>query len=129
MSADLWLIERLPTGAEGTQSLTVRGLPHREIPFYFNAIREQALALEIVGSLITRPENDGVTVELQTRSRWGPAAFDWRERQDVQIRQSDSQLRVKPGETVEVVLGRLDDGAGPFTARQYAIRIRTQQLQ
>lgn len=129
MSADLWLIERLPTGAERTQSLTVRGLPHREIPFYFNAIREQALALEIVGSVITRPENDGVTVELQTRSRWGPATFDWRERQDVQIRQSDSQLRVKPGETVEVVLGRLDDGAGPFTARQYAIRIRTQQLQ
>jgi hypothetical protein len=28
-----------------------------------------------------------------------------------------SSLRVKPGETVEVALGRLDDSAGPFTAR------------
>jgi hypothetical protein len=129
MSADLWLIERLPTGAERTQSLTVRGLPHREIPFYFNAIREQALALEIMGSVITRPESDGIAVELLTRSRWGPATFDWREHRDVQMRQSDSRVRVKPGETVEVVLGRLDDSAGPFKARQYAIRIRAQQLQ
>ena len=56
VSADLWLIERLPTGAERTQSLTVRGLPHREIPFYFSAIREQALSLEILGSVIARPK-------------------------------------------------------------------------
>lgn len=126
--ADLWLIERLPNGAERTQSLTVRGLPHREMPFYFDAIREQALALEILGSLIVRPEGDSVAVELQTRSRWGPATFDWQAQANVQIRQSDSQLRVKPGETVEVVLGRLEDSAGPFTARRYAIRIRTQQL-
>ena len=128
MSADLWLIERMSTGAERTQALTVRGLPHREIPFHFDAIREHTLSLEILGSVVARPEGEAVAVELQTNSRWGPATFDWREYQRVQIRQSDSRVRVKPGETVEVVLGRLDDSAGPFTARQYAIRIRTQQL-
>jgi hypothetical protein len=128
MGAELWLIERLPTGVERAQSITVRGLPHREIPFYFDAIREQALSLEILGSVVARPEGDAVAVELQTNSRWGPATFDWREYQKVQIRQSDSRVRVKPGETVEVALGRLDDSAGPFTARRYAIRIRTQQL-
>jgi hypothetical protein len=131
MSVDLWLIERLPTGAERTHALAVRGLPHREIPFYFDAIRETALALEIFGSVIARPDSDGAAVELQTMSRWGPAAFDWREYRgyrNVQVRQSDSRVRVKPGETVEVALGRLDDSAGPFTDRKYAIRIRTHQL-
>jgi hypothetical protein len=128
MAADLWLIERLPKGGERTQALTVRGLPHRQIPFYFDTIREDALALEILGSVIARPETDAISVELQTDSRWGPAAFDWREFQRVQLRRSESRVRVKPGETVEVALRRLDDSAGPFTARQYAIRIRARQV-
>jgi hypothetical protein len=128
VNADLWLIERLAGGDERAQALTVRGLPHREIPFYFTPIREQALSLEILGSVIARPESDAMSVELETMSRWGAATFDWREHQNVQIRQSDSRVRVKPGETVEVALGRLD-GAGPFMARQYAIRIRAQQMQ
>jgi hypothetical protein len=131
MNVDLWLIERLPAGAERTHALTVRGLPHREIPFYFDAIRENALSLEIFGSVVARPDGDGAAVELQAMSRWGAAAFDWREYRsyrDVQIRQADSRLRVKPGETVEVALGRLDDSAAPFAARQYSIRIRAGQL-
>jgi hypothetical protein len=128
MHVDLWLIERAPAGPERTQSLTVRGLPHREIPFYFDAIHENALSLEIFGAVIARPEGDALTVELQTNSRWGPASFDWRDSRSVQIRQSDSRLRAKPGETVEVALRRLEDSAAPFTDRQYAIRIRARPL-
>ena len=128
VSADLWLIERLPDGAERTQSLTVRGLPHHEIPFYFDAIRESSQSLEIFGSVTVRPDGDGTAVELATNCRWGPAAFDWRKDTNVQIRQTDSQLRVRPGETVEVALRPLEDSVEPFTARRYAIRIRAQQL-
>jgi hypothetical protein len=128
MGADLWLIERLPDGVERTQSLTVRGLPHHEIPFYFDAIRESSQSLEIFGSVTIRPEGDGTAVELATNSRWGPAAFDWRQDTNVQIRQTESQLRVKPGETVEVALRPLGDSVEPYTARRYAIRFRVQQL-
>jgi hypothetical protein len=139
MAADLWLIERLPTGAERTQSLSVRALPHREIPFYFEAIRQDSLSLEILGSVVARPESDGVAVELETRSRWGPTAFDWRKDEhratgtvripgDVQVRRIESHVRVKPDETVEVALPQLEGSAGPFTARKYAIRIRVRQL-
>jgi hypothetical protein len=128
MGADLWLIERLPNGAERTQSLTVRGLPHHEIPFYFDAIRESAQSLEIFGSVTVRPQVDGAAVELSTNSRWGPASFDWRKDPNPEIRQADSQLRVRPGETVEVALRPLGDSVEPFTSRRYAIRIRAQQL-
>jgi hypothetical protein len=128
MSVDLWLIERLPGGAERTQSLTVRGLPHHEIPFYFDAIREGPQSLEIFGSVAVRPEGDTTAVALATNYRWGPAAFDWRKDADVQVRETDAALRVRPGETVEVALRPLNDSVEPFTARQYAIRIRAHQL-
>ena len=128
MGADLWLIERLPDGAERTQSLTVRGLPHHEIPFYFDAIRGNSQSLEIFGSVTVRPEADGSAIELTTNCRWGTSSFDWRNDPNVQIRQTDSELRVKPGETLEVALRPLDDSVAPFTARRYAIRIRAHQL-
>jgi hypothetical protein len=128
IAADLWLIERLPTGVERTQALTVRGLPHRPMAFYFDAITENALSLEILGHVVARPEGDAMVVELETRSRWGPPTFDWRKDENVPIRLVDSPLRLKGGETVEVALPRFEDSAGPFTARKYAIRIRTRQL-
>ena len=127
MGADLWLIERLPGGGERTQSLAVRGLPHRAIPFYFDAIRDQTLSLEIFGSLIIRPDGEAVKVELETNSRWGPATSDWREYRGI-LRQTESGLNVAPGETVELALGRLDDSAAPFASRNYAIRIQVKQL-
>lgn len=128
MGADLWLIERLPSGTERTQSLSVRGLPHRGIPFYFDAVRDESLSLEILGTVVARPESDGVAVELETRSRWGPAVFDWRKDDYVQKRRIESRLRMKPGEIVEVALPQLESSAGPFANRQYAIRIKVRQL-
>ena len=104
MAADLWLIERTASGAERTQSLLLRGLPHRKMPFFFDAITENALSLDILGYVIARPEPDAIAVELQTESRWGPAAFDWRKGEYVPLRRIDSRLRMKPGETVEVEL-------------------------
>lgn len=128
MAADLWLIERTPTGGERTQSLSVRGLPHRKMPFFFDAISDNAVSLEILGHVVARPEPEVVAVELETDSRWGPTAFDWRKDEYAEMRRIDSQLRMKPGETVEVALPQLERSAGPFTARKYAIRIRVRQL-
>ena len=128
MAADLWLIERTATGAERTQPLSVRGLPHRKMPFFFDAISENALSLEILGHVVARPEPAAIGIELETDSRWGPTAFDWRKDEYAPMRRIDSQLRLKPGETVEVALPQLESSAGPFTARKYAIRIRVRQL-
>jgi hypothetical protein len=128
MAADLWLIERAATGDGRTQSLSVRGLPHRKIPFFFDAITENAVSLDIHGFVVARPEPDAISIELETNSRWGPAAFDWQKDEYVPLRRIESRLRVKPGETVEVALPQLESSAAPFTARKYAIRIRVRQL-
>ena len=128
VGVDLWLIERVPGATDRTQAMSVRGLPHRQIPFYFDAITEKELALEGLGHVAASPEGAAIAVQLQTRSFWGPAAFDWRDGKRAPTRYVDSHLQLKPGETVEVALPRLEGSAGPFAARQYAIRIRARQL-
>ena len=128
VGVDLWLIERVAGGAERTQSMSVRGLPHREIPFYFDAITDNATLLEVLGYVAASPAGDGLAVLLQTRSHLGPAAFDWRDGKRAPTRYVDSRLQLKPGETVEVALPQLEGSAGPFAARRYAIRIRARQL-
>jgi hypothetical protein len=126
VGVDLWLIER--GGADRTQSMSVRGLPHREIPFYFDAITERQLSLEVLGHVAASPEGAAIAVQLQTRSHLGPAVFDWRDGKREPTRYVDSRLQLKPGETVEVALPQLEGSAGPFAARRYAIRIRARQL-
>jgi hypothetical protein len=128
VGVDLWLIERGAGVGERSQSLSVRGLPHREIPFYFDAITEKELSLEVLGHVEASPEGAAIAVQLQTRSHVGPAVFDWRDGKRAATRYVDSRLQLKSGETVEVALPRLVGSAGPFAARQYAIRIRARQL-
>ena len=128
VGVDLWLIERAPGSAERTQSLSVRGLPHRQIPFYFDAITEKDLSLEVLGHVAASPEGAALAVQLQTRSHWGPSVFDWRDGKRVPTRYVDSRLQLKSGETVEVALPQLEGSAGPFAGRRYAIRIRARQL-
>jgi hypothetical protein len=128
VGVDLWLIERGAGVGERSQSLSVRGLPHREIPFYFDAITEKELSLEVLGHVEASPEGAAIAVQLQTRSHVGPAVFDWRDGKRAATRYVDSRLQLKSGETVEVALPRLEGSAGPFAARQYAIRIRARQL-
>ena len=81
VGVDLWLIERVPGGAERTQSMSVRGLPHREIPFYFDAITEKELSLEVLGHVAASPEGAAIAVQLQTRSHLGPAGVRLARRQ------------------------------------------------
>ena len=128
VGVDLWLIERVPGSPDRTQSMSVRGLPHREIPFYFDAITEKELSLEVLGHVAASPEGAAIAVELQTRSHVGPAVFDWRDGKRAATRYVNSNLQLKSGETVEVALPQLEGSAGPFAARRYAIRIRARQL-
>jgi hypothetical protein len=128
VGVDLWLIERMPGGGERSQSMSVRGLPHRDIPFYFDAITEKELSLEVLGHVAASPEAAVIAVQLQTRRHIGPAVFDWRDGKRAPTRYVDSRLQLKPGETVEVALPQLEGSAGPFAARRYAIRIRARQL-
>ena len=128
VGVDLWLIERIPGRSERAQPVSIRGLPHREIPFYFDAITENATSLEVLGHVAASPEGEAIAVALQTRSHWGPSTFDGREGKRTPTRYVDSRLRMKPGETVEVALPRLEDSAGVFAARSYAIRVRVRQL-
>ena len=128
VGVDLWLIERVPGSADRTQSMSVRGLPHRTIPFYFDAITEKDLSLEVLGHVAASPEGAALAVRLQTRSHVGPAVFDWRDGKRAATRYVNSNLQLKSGETVEVALPQLEGSAGPFAARRYAIRIRARQL-
>ena len=126
IGADLWLIERLPDGAEvqRSQSLAVRGLPGRPFNFYFDSIVDANATLDIYGILIARRLGDEVFVSVETRSRWAP------ESRNISGPQGflNSEIRVKPSETVEIRLPPLGDDAGPFAKRALSIRIRARQL-
>jgi hypothetical protein len=128
VGVDLWLIERMPGAAERTQSMSVRGLPHRQIPFYFDAITEKEVSLEVSGHVAASPEGTAMAVQLQTRNYLGPAVFDWRDGKRAATRYVDSRLQLESGETVEVALPQLGGSAGPFAAPPNAIRIRAREL-
>jgi hypothetical protein len=118
VAVNLWLVERLANGTERSQPLTVRGLPHRHIPFYFESIVDRNVSLDIFGRVMARTGGSVVSVSLVTRSRWSE---DWG-------RSLDSSVEVQPQEVVEVRLPRLDAEAGPFANRDFSIRLRVDQL-
>jgi hypothetical protein len=127
IAADIWLVERLPNGGERSQPLSVRGLPNRSMPFYFDSIADGHVSLEIFGEVVARPEQDGLAVALLARSRTGESSFDWHQDGNWP-EQVESTLHVKPQEIVEVALPKLGGGAGPFASRVFSIRIRAREL-
>jgi hypothetical protein len=124
--ADLWLVERLSNGGEvqRSQPLSVRGLPNRPSPFYFDSIVDANVTLDIYGTLVSRLESNVIAISVETRSRWAPGSRNFSGPQ----RSVKSNIQVKPAETVEIRLPMLGDDAGPFAKRAYSIRIRARQL-
>ena len=118
VAVNLWLVERLANGTERSQPLSVRGLPHRQIPFYFDSIRDGDVSLDVFGRVMARTGGSVVSVSLVTRTRWSE---DWG-------RSLNSTLQVKPQEVVEVRLPKLDAEAGPFANRDLSIRFRVDPL-
>jgi hypothetical protein len=126
IGADLWLVER---GADGTevqrsQPLALRGLPGRPFHFYFDSLVDAIATLDIYGILIARRLGEEVFVSVETRSRWAP------EQRNISGPQRflNSEIRVKPSDTVEIRLPLLGEEAGPFAKRALSIRIRARQL-
>ena len=124
--ADVWLVERLSNGGEAqrSQPLSVRGLPNRPSPFYFDSIVDANVTLDIFGTLVSRLESGVIAISVDTRCRWAPGARNVSGPQ----RSVKSNIQVKPAETVEIRLPMLGDEAGPFAKRAYSIRIRARQL-
>jgi len=124
--ADLWLVERLSNGSEAqrSQPLSVRGLPNRLSPFYFDSIVDANVTLDIYGTLVSRLQSGVIGISIETRSRWAPGSRSVSGPQ----RSVKSDIQVKPAETVEIRLPLLGDDAGPFAKRAYSIRIRARQL-
>jgi len=124
--ADLWLVERLSNGGETqrSQPLSVRGLPNRPSPFYFDSIVDANVTLDIYGTLVSRLERNVIAISVETRSRWAPGSRSVSGPQ----RSVKSDIQVKPAETVEIRLPMLGDEAGPFAKRAFSIRIRARQL-
>jgi hypothetical protein len=124
--ADLWLVERLPDGSEAqrSQPLVVRGLPNRPFRFYFDSIIDGNATLDIYGILIATLESNAIAVSVETRSRWAPEPRNISGPQ----RFLNSEIQVKPAETVEIRLPLMGDEAGPFAKRSLSIRIRARQL-
>jgi hypothetical protein len=124
--ADLWLVERVPGGAERSQPLSVRGLPHRAIPFYFESIVERGAFLDVFGRIIARPDAGAIDVSVETRSRWGKVSDS--EDATGRGRAVESTIRVKPGEIVELQLPKVNDRDGSFSNHTLSIRVRARRL-
>jgi hypothetical protein len=126
IATDLWLVERGPDGREHSQALSLRGLPNRPMPYYFDRLMDGTSSLEIIGQVVARIEKDAIRVSLQARSKSLPVLpYD---RSAPGSRQTEAVIQVKPDEIVEVPLPRLGTDAGPFANRPLSIRIRARQL-
>jgi hypothetical protein len=121
VAADLWLVERLPNGSEAprSQALSVRGLPHRPVRFYFDSVQDGAASLDVYGTLVARPGTDAMSVSVDTRSRQG------RNSNPGTQRSVKSEIQLKGDETVEI---RLPMFTGPFANRAFSIRIRARHI-
>jgi len=126
--ADLWLVERPSGGSEAqrSQPLTLRALPNRSTPFYFDRMADGKVPLDIYGTFVPHVEANAITISLDTRCRWGnpddsPGFMGPQ-------RSVKNEIKVKPEEVVEIRLPMLGADAGPYAKREFSIRIRAHQL-
>jgi hypothetical protein len=124
IGADVWLVERLPNGKEQSQSQSIRGLPHRQISFYFDSIPDGTKRFDIFGKLVADPQQGGMEIVLETiRGKADPGQDGYQSAGWFR-----STLHMKPDEIVEVALPQPDEKAGAFANRVFSIRIRARQI-
>ncbi len=125
VSADVWLVERLPNGKEDSQLQSVRGLPYRAMPFYFDSIPGGAERFDIFGRLIADLAEGGIEINLETIR----AGADSGSKSGYQsARWFRSTVRVKPDEIIEVALPQVDSASGTLAGRMFSLRIRAKQI-
>ena len=124
LGVDLWLVEKLEDGTERSQPLSLRGLYHQPIPFYFESMTQGATALDLFGDVTIAPGDRTSEVKLVTRSRVSdpsqPPERSW-------PRGTTATIRISPNEVVSVQLPKVTDPAA-FASRALSLRIRVRQL-
>jgi hypothetical protein len=121
IGAEVWLVERLPNGTERSQSQSVRGLPHRSVPFYFDRILD--MNVDIFGHLVVEPGQGDIEIALETVRAWHNPSDNISPGYQ-SARWLRSTLHVKPDEVVEVPLPKLDEKG----AQNFSLRIRARQI-
>ena len=130
IGATLWLVHRLPNGTQLVQAQSIRGVPHRPIPFYFDSkpFDEQkpdgTRRLDVFGTLLVGPSPGGFGVTLETvkaradEGQKGYQAAEW----------FRSAVQMKPNEIVEVALPQRDEKGGASSSGALSIRIQAKQI-
>jgi hypothetical protein len=124
IAADLWLVERLKDGTERSQQVSLRGLYHRPIPFYFDSITQGAMALDIFGEVTAASGDRTSDLKIMTRSR----IFDPNQPPGRPFpRETTATIRIAPNEVVSIQLPQVADTSA-FASRALSLRIRVRQL-
>jgi hypothetical protein len=119
---ELWLVERLPDGKEKSQLQSLRGVPNRPMPFYFDSVTDGTKRFDIFGKIVTDPQQDGVEVLVETvRSRADAGQDGYQASQWFR-----STVHMKPAETVDVALPAR--GEPGLANRTFSIRIQAKQI-
>jgi hypothetical protein len=123
IGVDAWLVERLPNGKEQSQLQSLRGLPNRPIPFYFDGVPDSGKRFDIFGKVVADPQQGRMEMDVEAiraETAAGESGY-------YAARWFRSTLQSKPDETVEVALPS-DDKTGPLAKRVFSIRLRAKQL-
>ena len=124
IGADVWLVERLPNGKEQSQLQSLRGLPHRPIPFYFDSVPDGSKRVDIFGKLVADPGQGGIEMTLETiRGGADPGQDGYQS-----ARWFRSTVHLKPNEIVDVALPPSDQKTGASATRVFSIRIQAKQI-
>jgi len=124
VALDLWLVEKLGDGSERSQPLSLRGLYHRPIPFYFDSLTQGSLVLDIFGEVTAAPGDRTSDVKIVTRSRiFDPGQPPGRPFP----RETTAAIKITPNEVVSVQLPQVPDSSA-FASRALSLRIRVRQL-
>lgn len=123
IGANVWLVERLPNGKEQSQLQSLRGVPRRPIPFYFDSVADGTRRLDIFGTLVADLEQGAVEVTLETiKGRADPGQDGYQAANYFR-----STVHLKPNEIVEVAL-KQDEKAGASANRVFSLRIQAKQI-
>ena len=124
VALDLWLVETLGDGSERSQPLSLRGLYHRPIAFYFDSLTQGSLVLDIFGEVTAAPGDRTSDVKIVTRSRiFDPAQPPGRPFP----RETTAAIKITPNEVVSVQLPQVPNSSA-FASRALSLRIRVRQL-
>ena len=124
VAADVWLVERLPNGKETSQLQSIRGVPHRSMPFYFDSLVEGSARVDISGQLTANLDAGVIELNLEAvRATPDPGQSGYQS-----ARWFRSVVKVKPDEIIEVALEPIGDKSSPFANRSFSIRIRARQV-